>query len=695
MATLGLLALAAGLAASLVQGSGLLWCRLFSLSRALQIARASLLLSAQMVAVAFVCLLVSFWRNDFSLAVVAGNSHSLLGDFWRLAAAWGNHEGSLLLWILLLSITSLALLTLSKAPRSSHSPLLPLAALSIQGWLSFLFLCFSLFFSNPFARLEVAALEGADLNPILQDPALVFHPPLLYLGYVGLSLSWTIVAAGLIVGSGGAALARLARPWALAAWSALTAGLALGSWWAYYELGWGGWWFWDPVENLALMPWLVATAQVHALAAASRGRFVAGALLLSLLGFLLALLATFSVRSGLLVSVHSFAIAPARGLAALAILALAGVFSLGLFALRAASASSSRPSAAGSHPSAAGSHHSHQGNLDGHDAAFLFNLLLLPSLGGVVLVGTFYPLAADIFLGLRLSVGEGYYALAFVPLSLTLLLGAGLTPAWPRKGMLAKVDAKAEIYAAILRARWGWGALVVCLLAISFMAPETSWLARIAAGLGVWLMVESLCHIGRFWAARRHSPDSTTIRPTRARRPTRTTRNQYLGLLAMVVAHFAFGLFVFSAAVSRSWQWERSALLAPGERIVVPRHSFELESVRGVVGANWVAEEGRVVWQKDGELRAVLNPQRRFYPAAVVTTTETAIVSTPLYDFHLRLGEEGNTGRRVVVLYRPLTSWLWLSASLMVLAGLCAFFVQLSSQRNSQRRGKSAEGGSE
>ncbi|MDA7984749.1 MAG: cytochrome c biogenesis protein CcsA [Alphaproteobacteria bacterium] len=637
IATLGLLALAAALVAALTQSLGLLWLRLFSLPRATQTARAALLVSLQMTAVAFICLLLSFWRNDFSLRVVAENSHTLLSPAWRLAATWGNHEGSLLLWTLILAVCSLATLTLRPSAdggRGDGTRLLPLAALSVQGGVLFLFLGFSLFFSNPFARLMPAPLEGADLNPILQDPALAFHPPMLYLGYVGLSLSWTITAAGLLARADGVTIARLARPWTLAAWSALTAGLALGSWWAYYELGWGGWWFWDPVENLALMPWLVATAQVHALASAARGRFVAGALLLSLLGFLLALLATFAVRSGLLVSVHSFAIAPARGLAALAILATAGIFSLTLFALRAPRLSSSRSSP--------------RSPPDGHDAVFLINLLLLPSLAAVVLVGTFYPLAAELFLGLRLAVGEGYYALAFVPLSLFLLPGAGLVPLWRRGVALSRTEAWRSLRAA----RWGWAALAATLIIVSLLTPEVSWLARFALALSVWLLVESLRCLAVRW---------------------RGARGRRMGLAAMVTAHVALALFVFSATVSRSWQWERSALLSYGERLSAPRHGFRLDSVSGVAGGNWIAEEGRVVWFRDGVERDVLRPQRRLYPASSVTTTETAIASRFLYDFHVRLGAGGDGGWRVIVLYRPLTVWLWFSATLMVLAGACGF----------------------
>ena len=546
-------------------------------------------------------------------------------------------------------------------------------ALSAHGAVLAAFTAFSLFFSPPFALFPEGAAPagGAGLNPLLQDPALAFHPPLLYLGYVGLSLSWALSAGAMAAGARGADFARLARPWALGAWSALTAGLALGSWWAYYELGWGGWWFWDPVENLALMPWLVATAQLHALAAAARGRFVAGALLLSLTGFLFALLATFAVRSGLLISVHSFALAPARGAAALAILALAGAVSLALFALKGAAVADPEGWHGVAEEKSAGRGGAAARRSDGQLALLLLNLLLLPALAAVVLAGTLYPLAASLFAGLRVGVGEDYYGLAFVPLALPLLVAAGLVSGWPRGAGL-----RAGMAARLKAGAWGLAAAAAGLAAVFLFAPQTPWLARAALALALWLAAETLRHAPAAWARRRG----------RAR----------LAYAAMAAAHLSFALFVFAAAGGAAWSWDRDVLLAPGERLALarPAGSLLFEGVAGRAGPNWIAEEGRFAWQSARGMEAALTPQRRLYPVAGTATAETAVHRGWLADLHVVLGEAPQEGggsggagggeaagesagsaeapRRVSVLYRPLVGWIWASAALAVLSSIAA-----------------------
>ena len=651
------------------------------------LARRFAIASSLLCLLAFIGLLLAFARNDFSLAVVAENSHSLLSVPWRLAATWGNHEGSLLLWTSLLTLVGaiFACLTDKRHPTPTTT------GVALHGGLCFLFLLFVVVFSNPYTPLHPVPADGAALNPLLQDIGLALHPPVLYLGYVGLSLAWVQTAAALLTRQPVQLWAAETLPWLLLAWGALTAGLGLGSLWAYYELGWGGWWFWDPVENLALMPWLVATAALHGVAT-SRGfaLHAPGGQLLCLLAWLLALLATFVVRSGLLTSVHTFALDPKRGLAAFAILFLVAVFSFALYFYRNFyGAQEIRKNPPATPPPF-------------YRGATLLHLLLMPTLAAIVLLGTFYPFALEVFTGTRVSVGTGYYALTFVPLALFLPLGAlfvsAPTPNAPFKAqeVAFKEFSSKEISSKEVSSKEILGAeklyrfarhtkvrlLWVALGAMGFiywLRTDTPALALVAMGAAAALAFESLRGLYCILQAMLKPK-----KPTGHRSFVRTR-------LAMTAGHFALAGFIFAAAGASAWQTETRAFIAPGERLSFgsppARHSFVFESVAGVKGSNWVGEQAQVVWLDHGRERRRLTPERRYYPASDVVTTETALAVTFLYDFHVQIGR-GEAGvaleqaqRQVVVLYRPLVLWLWLAFALAAGTGIVSGLVLLRSNQ--------------
>ncbi len=658
------------------------WAQKLSPDTALHLARRLAVASSSLCLLAFVGLLLAFARNDFSLRVVAENSHSLLSVPWRLAATWGNHEGSLLLWTMLLTLVGAVYAVFTNKTQAKNAPAESppkesvkesaknseknsAAIVALHGAICFLFLAFVGFFSNPYAPLTSAPADGAALNPLLQDIGLALHPPVLYLGYVGLSLAWAQAAASLLLHRPAQLWATETLPWLLLAWSALTAGLGLGSLWAYYELGWGGWWFWDPVENLALMPWLVATAALHGVAACRRFALHAkGAQLLCLLAWLLALLATFVVRSGLLTSVHSFALDPQRGLAAFAILSLVAVFSFALY-LR-----SSLP---------------RQNHETKHSVLFfprfykgatLLHLLLMPTLAAIVLLGTFYPFALELFTGTRVSVGTGYYALTFVPLALLLPLGAIFvsspvaTVAWRQE---VSLSAKAKMFLTQTRGRVILVALVASILT-KLARPETPVLGLLAIALAAGLAFESLRGLYATFKA-----------------PAETKSHKRRGQLALATGHLALAGFIFAATAATAWQSETRAFIAPGERIAFggtpARHSFVFDSIAGVRGGNWVGERAQVLWLDRGRQRRQLTPERRYYPASDVVTSETALAVTLLYDFHVQIGSaeagvaRSQARRQVVVLYRPLVLWLWLAFALAAGTGLISGVALLRRQR--------------
>ncbi len=626
---LGHFALAVALAISLLaavvpmigaQRGNVLW-----MSLARPAARAQLVFTA----LAFAALAHGFVTNDFSVAYVANNSNSALPLAFRISALWGAHEGSLLLWVLLLSAWSCAV---SFACRG-----LPLAfvarVLAVMAIVSVGFLLFMLVTSNPFLRQLPPPLDGADLNPLLQDFGLVIHPPMLYTGYVGFSVAFSFAVAGLIGGHLDSAWARWARPWTLLAWCFLTLGIALGSWWAYTELGWGGWWFWDPVENAAFMPWLVGTALVHALAVAGqRARMLAWAALLAILCFSLSLLGTFLVRSGVLSSVHAFAIDPRRGVFILALLALVIGGSLALFALRAPRLASAAPL-----------------RLLSREGLLLLNNVLLLVAMGSVLLGTLYPLLMDV-LGLgRISVGAPYFDAVFAPLMIPLLLLLGIGPflRWQASappGLWRRLAPAAVASAALAMVLpWAWGA----------------WQPMVALGLGLalWPALSVLTQVA-----------------DRARGGLSTLRRQPLAWWGMNLAHLGVAVFVAGVTLVRTQQVEIERRMAPGDAIEIGGRTLRFVGVAREPGPNYEAERGRFVILHGGRAEAELRPEKRRYASMPGTPmTEAAIASGLAGDLYVALGDPLTDGAWTVRAYhKPFVTWIWGGCALMALGGLCA-----------------------
>ncbi len=593
-----------------------------------------------LVAFSFASLARSFLVSDFSLALVQAHSHSRQPPAYKIAAAWGNHEGSLLLWVLILALFGALVAMLG----NNLPPRLKARALGVQAMISAGFLLFMLLASNPFARLHPAPPEGAELNPLLQDPGLVLHPPLLYFGYVGFSMVFSFAAAALIEGRVDAAWARWVRPWALLSWTTLTAGIALGSRWAYYELGWGGWWFWDPVENASFMPWLIGTALLHsAIVVEKRDSLKAWTILLAILTFAFSLLGTFLVRSGIITSVHAFAQDPTRGLFILALLAAAIGAPLALFAWRAPTLKHGGLFAPVS-----------------REGALVMNNLLLATATATVLLGTLYPLVLDIMGGGTVSVGPPFYAATFVPLMAPLLILAGIGPylGWKRgdlPGVLQRlmVAAGAALLAAIL-------ALV--------LAGEIALVAGLGVGLGAWLVAASLIEWAERVQLRRrdfgHSLSRAGSLPRAA--------------YGMTLAHLGLGIAVIGMTASSAWKAEEIRVLRPGQSLPIAGYEFRLDAIEPVRGVNYLAERARFTVIRDGAIVTVLEPERRQYMVQPMPTTEAAIASGWTADLYAVLGEPDGAGGWIVRLYHePLVSWIWAGAALMVLGGL----VSLSDRR--------------
>ncbi len=578
--------------------------------------------------VAFVALTWSFVINDFSVAYVAQNSNSALPLGYRIAAVWGAHEGSLLLWILVLSGWTLAVAMFSSGLERAFAA----RVLGVMGLVSVGFLLFTLFTSNPFERLLPAAADGRDLNPILQDPALVIHPPMLYMGYVGFSVAFAFAIAAMLGGKLDRSWARWTRRWTTVAWLFLTLGIALGSWWAYYELGWGGWWFWDPVENASFMPWLVGTALIHSLAVTEkRGAFPGWTLLLAIAAFSLSLLGTFLVRSGVLVSVHAFASDPARGVFILAFLVVVIGSALGLYAWRAPQLAPGK----GFKPFA-------------RETFLLINNLLLVVAAGLILLGTLYPLILDA-LGLgKISVGEPYFSLVFmVPmLPLAILLGLGPHVRWYR-------DDWQRLMASL---RWPFVIGLVGMLGLGLLVyGATSVLTYVGLFAGVWIIASSV------------------MEPLAMLRQQRSISGIPRAVLGKNLAHLGVGLFVIGVTVTSSFSIESDTGMAPGDDIEVAGYNFRFEGLRQFDGPNYAATEGRVVVSKDGQEIATLRPQKRIYRVQTSPMTEAAIDAGLDRDLFVALGEPlGNGGWSMRLQYKPLIRFIWLGTILMALGGMLA-----------------------
>jgi len=580
---------------------------------------------------AFAALTWAFMTSDFSLKLVFENSHSAKPMLYKIAGTWGNHEGSMLLWLLILTIFGAA-----AALFGGNLPAtLKARVLAVQSSISVAFYAFILFTSNPFLRLAIPPLDGKDLNPLLQDPGLAFHPPFLYLGYVGLSMAFSFAVAALIEGRVDAAWARWVRPWTLAAWLFLTIGIALGSWWAYYELGWGGFWFWDPVENASFMPWLFAAALLHsAIVVEKRESLKSWTILLAILAFGFSLLGTFIVRSGVITSVHAFANDPERGVFILMILA---VFVGGALTLYAARAGAMEARGVFS--------------LVSRESALVLNNILLAVSALVVFVGTIWPLFAEIILGRTLSVGAPFFDAAFTPffMSLAVILPPGAMLAWKR-GTIAKA----------MQPLWGVVVLAVALAGLAFaLQTGKSALGPVGVALGVWVVFGALTDL---W--QRTGRQGIAARLGRLGRLPRSDWGK-------AIAHAGLGITIFGIATLTAWQQEDIRTAQIGESFAVGAWEITLESVERAEGPNYSATVAAMRVSRDGKEIATLHPEKRFYPVAAMPTTEAAIRNGFLRDIYLVIGDAQTDGGYAVRTYiKPFANWIWGGAILMALGGL-------------------------
>ena len=579
-----------------------------------------------LIAFSFAVLAHGALTDDFSIKYIAGHSNSLLPTQYKFAAVWGGHEGSLLLWMLMLSGWTLAVAIFSRT--------LPLAmvarVIGILGLVSTGFLMFILVTSSPFERLLPAPADGKDLNPLLQDPGLVIHPPMLYMGYVGFSVAFAFAVSALLSGRMDAAWARWSRPWTIVAWIFMTAGIALGSWWAYYELGWGGWWFWDPVENASLMPWLFGTALIHALMVTDkRGGFKAWSVLLAIGAFSLSLLGTFLVRSGVLTSVHAFASDPKRGVFILIFLAVVVGVSLTLFAWRAPKATLGGKM-----------------GLVSRESMLIANSVLLVVATGAVLLGTIYPLIVDALNLGKLSVGAPYFNAVFVPLMVPvvfLMVPGGIAhwreARWAQLGHDLRFPALAAVVAGV---------------AIWTLTERGTWLTGMGMALATWVVVGLLIQIA-----------------IRFKKPGRIPPSFW----GMHLAHLGIAVITVGITMVKSYEVERDVRMGLNDTVTIENYSFELVGVSDVNGPNYKAIRGDVKVTKDGKQLEMLYPEKRKYFSSAMPMTEAGIDSGFFRDLYVSLGEpiEGERLQwSVRVFYKPFVSWLWYGAILMVLGGLLA-----------------------
>jgi cytochrome c-type biogenesis protein CcmF len=584
------------------------------------------------VTIAFACLAYSFLYNDFSVRYVASHSNSGLPSQYRFAAVWGGHEGSLLLWTQILTVWMLAVSVFSR-----HLPdALVARVLGVMGLISVGFLIFMLFASNPFERLMPAALDGKDLNPLLQDPGMVLHPPMLYMGYVGFSVAFSFAVAALISGQLDATWARWSRPWTTVAWLFLTVGIALGSWWAYYELGWGGWWFWDPVENASFMPWLVGTALMHSLAVTEkRGSFKSWTVLLAIFAFSLSLLGTFLVRSGVLTSVHAFATDPLRGVFILTFLAIVIGGSLALFAWRAP-----KVGLGGSF------------DLISRESMLLSNNVLFMAAAGSVLLGTLYPLFLDALNLGKISVGPPYFESVFVPLMApaVFLMGIGPIARWKQ----------ANLPELAIRLRWAFAISLVCAAVLPMILGK--WTPWISFGLllAAWLFTTAAVNlIERITHLQGPILQRLSIQP-----------RSYYGML---LAHVGVGVFIIGVTMVKGYDEEKDVRMNKGETVSVGGYSFRFDGVSEVKGPNYIAARGAMQVSKEGRELRMMYPEKRVYNVQRMPMTEAAIDTGLMRDLYISLGDQVDDNSWVVrVQVKPFVDWIWGGCIFMALGGLLA-----------------------
>jgi len=588
-----------------------------------------------LVIVAFACLVTSFVRHDFSVLYVASNSNTALPLQYRIAGVWGGHEGSLLLWVVMLCVWMVAV-----ARYSQHLPQPVLARiLSVMGLIAVGFLLFMLLTSNPFDRLFPVPADGRDLNPLLQDMGMVTHPPLLYMGYVGFSVAFAFAIAALIGGNLDATWARWTRPWTTVAWMFLTIGIALGSSWAYYELGWGGWWFWDPVENASFMPWLVGTALIHSLAVTEkRGGFKSWTVLLAILAFSLSLLGTFLVRSGVLSSVHAFATDPRRGLFILVFLTVVVGASLGLYAWRAPRVGLGSRFA-----------------LVSKEAALLGNNVMLVVAAAAVLLGTLYPLLLDALGMGKISVGPPYFDTVFMPLMApaVFLMGVGPLARWKEAGVpdLAR------------RLVWALGVAIVAALATGWLAGKITLVTSLGLLMVYWIVGSVATDVWeRVWQAGKGW-----------RGVVRKSRQLPRALVGMMLAHLGVAAFCFGVAMVKSYEVERDVKMSVGDSTTVNGYTFTFKGTREVEGPNYAAIKGLIEVTRDGKKLVDMQPEKRVYRVQQNPMTEAAINVGLTRDLYVSLGEPVDGDGWIVRIYvKPFIDWIWGGCLLMALGGLLA-----------------------
>jgi cytochrome c-type biogenesis protein CcmF len=616
---LGQIAVCFALALSLVMSGAGLWGARADQAASRSIANGAAMGMLVFTALAFGVLTYAFIVSDFSVALVSSHSHTTKPLIYKISGVWGNHEGSMLLWVLVLAIYAALVAALQRGGDRLTS-----AALGVQGLMAAAFFLFLLFTSNPFARLDPMPFEGNGLTPLLQDIGLALHPPMLYAGYVGLSASFSYAAAALMVGEEG--WARAARPFMLIAWIALTAGIALGSWWAYYELGWGGFWFWDPVENASLMPWLIATALLHsALATERSGAFRTWTLLLAIGGFSMSLIGTFLVRSGLTSSVHAFASDPTRGFFIMVLIALAIGGALALFAWRA-------PTLKGGAAFEPVS----------RETTLLLNNVFLIASCACVFVGTLYPLVLEAFNGTKISVGPPYYMLTFSPIFFALLL---LVPLGPKLGW-KRGDLKAawrSLYPAL-------GLAAVAAIAVLALITPRGLTAALAFAVAGWLIGASILDV-------------------------RSRKGARASAFAAALAHAGLGVTLLGVTGATAWRSEALTVMAPGEIITVGPYRLRFDGVTEVKGPNYVADQARIALMDGDRVKTMLRPEQRFYTAEGQSVADTAIRTTGLRDLYLALGDNRGNGRYAIRVYvSPLAPLNWLGALVMALGGMLSLW---------------------
>ena len=606
----------------------------------MDMAQSAALLQFGLVALAFATFMHVHIVSDFSVRNVFENSNTAKPLLYKVTGVWGSHEGSMMLWVLMLTLLGALVATFGRPLPA----VLRARTLAIQGLLGFGTLAFIIGTSNPFDRLIPAPLEGRDLNPLLQDPGLAFHPPFLYFGYVGFSITYSFAIAALIEGRVGAQWARWVRPWALTAWCGLTVGIAMGSWWAYYVLGWGGWWYWDPVENASFMPWLLGTALLHSAAVVEkRESLQRWTVLLAILTFGMSLIGTFLVRSGVLTSVHAFAVDPTRGVFILVLISLVIGGGLVLYALRAPGLEAGNPFAPVS-----------------REGALVFNNLLLCAGTATVFLGTFYPLFAEVWSGAKLSVGPQYFDATFVPILAPGIVAMVIGPvlAW-RRGRLTRALQRL-LPAAI-------GALLAPVIVLAFnRSAAPSALAGIA--LASWAMLGVLTDLadrsgmakqplGTAWRRLRHLPR---------------------GVWGYAIAHFGVGVLIAGIVVSTAWRSERIETIHPGDTIQIAGRTLRFVGVTEGDVANYRVQRAQILVERPGSAPMTMYPERRWYPVAQSQTTNTAIATNGFGDLYLALGDpDGKGGWVLRAYYNPLVPWIWFGAILAALGGL----VSLSERR--------------